>query len=270
MKLHYREFKSEIVKEKPMLFIIHGLFGSSDNWRSWAKHLEADFDVILPDLRNHGKSYTAPGMSYCELAQDVIELIESRRGNRQKVHLLGHSMGGKTAMMAALLRSDLVSSLIVGDIGPELYPPFHQKVIEGFMALKKEKISSRKEAHKILSSYVPDSALRLFLLKNLRHSEERYFLSPGIIEIAEAYNDILDWPEYYNGFSYNGPTLFLKGENSDYLKEADQLIINRYFPEAEMKVIQKAGHWFHVENPSGFENELRLFYRGMAESLTLQ
>lgn len=260
-KLHCVEFLSDIESEKPMLIILHGLFGSSDNWRAWAKRLESEFDVFLPDLRNHGKSYTAGGMKYRELAQDVIELIESHRGNRQKIHLLGHSMGGKVAMMAALLRRDLISSLVVGDIGPKSYPPSHQKVIEGLGALGKVKIGSRKEADEILCSYVPDSNIRLFLLKNVRKGEGKYTLSPGIVEITEAYTDILDWPEHNEEFTYTGPTLFLKGENSDYLKEADKQITAPFFPNAKMAVIEKAGHWFHVENPNRFEEELTKFYQ---------
>ncbi len=265
MELHYRELISSSGKETPLLIILHGLFGSSDNWRGWGKRLESHFDVILPDLKNHGKSYTAAGMSYSELAEDVIELIESHRGNRRKVHLLGHSMGGKTAMMVALLRGDLIASLIVGDIGPKPYPPFHQKVIEGLDALGKAKIGSRKEADEILSTYLPDYALRSFLLKNIRRVEKSYLLSPGIEKITKAYDDILEWPEYTEGFTFNGPTLFLKGEKSEYLKEADKGIIDQYFPEAKMAVIDEAGHWFHVENPSRVEEELTRFYGIMKE-----
>lgn len=260
MKLNYKKFITPGDMEKPMLVILHGLFGSSDNWRGWAKYLEADFDIFLPDLRNHGKSYTAPGMTYTEQAEDVIELIESNRSKSQKIHLLGHSMGGKTAMMVALLRNDLISSLIVGDIGPKPYPPFHREVINGFKALSEVKISSRKEADKILSTYVPESSLRSFLLKNITREENQYILSPGIAEITKGYEDILKWPEYYNGFAYNGPTLFLKGEKSDYLEKEDISIIKKYFPKAEISVIEQAGHWFHVENPSRLEEELTQFY----------
>lgn len=259
--LYFQDFSIENDKKKPLLIILHGLFGSSDNWRTWARLLSHHFEVILPDLRNHGKSFVTAGMNYRDLAEDVIEVIESINDGNREVHLLGHSVGGKIAMVIALKRKDLISSLIVGDIGPKIYPPTHQAVLDGLSALAKKIFSTLKEADQILSSYITDSRLRSFLLKNLRRGNEGFLLYAGMEEIITSYREILDWPDFLKEMNYNGPVLFMKGENSPYLKERDYQDIKKLFPRASIALIENSGHWFHVENPHRVKQELSSFYK---------
>jgi len=230
----------------PNLVILHGLFGDQNNWRTQAERLSENFNVYCMDLRNHGASPHAAGMTYPQLAADVAFTC-AELGIR-KTNVLGHSMGGKTAMQLALSNPDLVDRLVVVDIGPRQYPPHHNKIIEGMKKLATTKLTSRREADTLMQDYVSDVGTRSFLLKNLvRTPDNLYTLRIHLDNIAQAYDDIAAAIESDTAFS--NPTLFIKGAKSDYLSDKDRQPIGRLFSDPSLKTVDGAGHWPHSEKP---------------------
>lgn len=232
--------------------ILHGLFGSGENWRSQAKRLAADFRVHSMDLRNHGASPHASQMNYPAMAADVMATC-GKLGLKQ-IHLIGHSMGGKTAMQLALNNPALVQRLIIVDIAPKKYPHHHQQILQGLARLQllsqQNKLPSRGTADKELEAFVNNREVRSFLLKNLqRHESGNYLLRINLDAISEHYNDIAAAIEPDRPDPRQQPTLFIKGANSDYLQVADQEAVLTLFPAARLKSIAGAGHWPHSEKP---------------------
>ena len=244
------ELHSQILGKGRPFIILHGFLGMGDNWKSlgnrWA---EEGYEVHLLDQRNHGRSFHSEAFSYKVLAQDVLEYCQAR--GLEDIVLLGHSMGGKVAMEFAVAHPDRVSKLIVADIGPKAYPPHHQDILKALSELDFSQIASRGQAEEVLSQYIADEGTRLFLLKNLYRKKKDQFalrinlpvLSDNIGEIGKAL------PE---GSVFNGETLFLAGEKSDYIEETDSVLIKKHFPRAEISTIPNAGHWLHAENPEVF------------------
>lgn len=241
---------SNIEGEGFPLFILHGFLGMGDNWKTLAKdYAEAGFQVHLIDQRNHGRSPHSEAFSYALLAEDVKQYAEAQQIS--KFSLIGHSMGGKTAMQLACQSPALIEKLLVADIAPKYYPPHHQQILDGLTRLDETEITSRKEADEILSSFIKDKGVRMFLLKNLYRKEKNQYglrvnleaLKANIEEIGKAL------PEH---FSYLGETLFLKGSQSNYITSEDQNLIFRHFPNANVKTIQGAGHWLHAEQKEAF------------------
>lgn len=235
---------------KPLL-ILHGFLGMSDNWKTMAMQFAADgFEVHLLDLRNHGRSFHSEEFSYEVMAQDVYEYCIAN--NLEKVNILGHSMGGKTAMLFSVTHPELVEKLIVADIGPKFYPQHHQTILAGLNAVDFTKKPSRNEVEEILSRYVTDFGTRQFLMKSLYWQEPgqlafRFNLSvfnKNIEEIGKALQE---------NVVFNKPTLFIRGENSNYILDEDFDYIKNHFPDSRIETINNAGHWLHAENP-------RLFY----------
>ena len=233
-----------------VVIILHGFLGMSDNWKTHGKQLsESGFEVHLVDQRNHGSSFWDTTFNYDVLAEDLKVYCESYQ--LSNIILLGHSMGGKTAMLFATQYPDLVSKLIVADISPRFYPVHHQIILEGLGSLDFDVIKSRGEADKALSAYITDFGIRQFLLKNL------YWVKKGRlglrINLEVLKNEVAEVGEALPSFAqFKKDTLFLRGDRSEYIGIDDEAIIHNHFPEAQIVTINNAGHWLHAENPKDF------------------
>ena len=252
MKLH-----SMIIGEGQPLLILHGFLGMSDNWKTLGREFsEAGYQVHLIDQRNHGRSPHSEEFNYLVLAKDLKEYIDSH--SLQKCVLLGHSMGGKAVMNAACLFPHVVDKLIVVDIAPRYYAPHHQQILEGLEAVNEADLGSRGEAEDLLAKYVPEAGVRLFLLKNL------YWKSKGHLALRMNLPDLVGNIESLgeklpDDYRYAGPTLFVRGEKSDYIQKEDEQEISRHFPSAEIVTIPDAGHWVHAENKDEFYSVVMRF-----------
>lgn len=227
--------------------ILHGFLGMGDNWKTHAKNLsEKEYCVHLVDQRNHGRSFWSDKFDYDVMVNDLLQYL-NHHGINQCV-VLGHSMGGKTAMAFALNYPDRVQKLIIADIAPKYYAPHHQRILAGLSTLNLEEVSSRKAAAEHLKNFIPEAGTRQFLLKNL------YWVSEGKLGLrinvavlknaAEAIGAAIQSKK-----QYLQPTLFLYGENSNYINPITDTEILKYFPKAEIIEIKGAGHWLHAEKP---------------------
>ncbi len=240
MKLHFRSFG-----QGEPLIILHGVFGSSDNWQTVGKELSVTYKVYLVDQRNHGSSPHSDEFDYNVMTDDILELMLNEDIDR--AHLLGHSMGGKTAMTFAARYPEKVNKLIVVDIAPKYYEPHHARIFRGFRSIKLDQIQTRNEADVQMSHRIPDTAVRQFILKNLTRNKEgfEWKLNLDVIEKqAEKLGEALSEEDWFNGH-----VLFLYGTRSDYITEADLQGIRQHFPNAELKPVSGAGHWVHAEQP---------------------
>lgn len=238
------------------MLVLHGLLGQADNWTTVAKELAEDHVVYCLDQRNHGRSPHADPMSYEDMAADVCEFMDDRE--LDSVVLLGHSMGGKTAMQVAADCPCRVDRLIVVDIAPRAYPIRHRKAIEAMQAVNPADFATRGEVDRVLSEHVPMPAIRRFLLKNVvARPDGGLAWTVNVHAIADAYEAIMD--EVPAQWGFDGPTLFVRGEHSDYLSDADIPVLKRRFPQAEFATIPGAGHWVHAEAPDAFLDVVRRF-----------
>lgn len=235
------------------MVFLHGLFGSWQNLGSCARAAAERVEVHALDLRNHGQSPHHAVHDYPALAADVATYIDTHIG--REVYLLGHSMGGKTAMQLALTRPDLVARLIVVDIAPRAYPPHHDDILAGLQALQGQPMPNRKAADDALAVSVPELAIRSFLMKNLILEDGSVRWRINLDAIVDQYRHIADWPAQRGHF--DKPTLFLKGANSDYIQASDREAVLGLFPRAQLKAIASSGHWPHAEKPAVF-NKLML------------
>lgn len=252
MKLH-----SNILGQGQPLLILHGFLGMSDNWKTLGNEFaEAGYEVHLIDQRNHGRSPHSETFSYTELAKDIQEYIQHY--NLKNVILVGHSMGGKTAMTAAALFPHLVEKLVVVDIAPKYYAPHHQEILKGLKAVDDATLTSRGKADEVLSRYVPEKAVRMFLLKNLHwKNKEQLGLRLNLEVLTREIEELgRGLPMDY---TYSGPTLFIRGERSNYITSEDKGLIEKHFPKATIVSIPRAGHWVHAENKKAFYEELMKF-----------
>lgn len=250
MKLHYRE----LGEGKPLI-ILHGLFGFSDNWQTHAKKLADYYRVILVDLRNHGHSPWSDEFSYDIMAQDVIELCVQL--GLSDVLLVGHSMGGKVAMRVAQMNEDLLEKLVVVDMGVKRYPLHHQHILAGIHSVQLENVNSRREAEEQLSQHIESDGVKQFLLKNLYWKEKGQLAWRMNVEVLEREMDeiLKEIPEK----EVFTPTLFIKGELSNYVQEEDYPSIEKIFIDLEIVSIPDAGHWVHAEAPGPFLDTLLSF-----------
>ncbi len=249
MELFYRKFGNE--GDQPLI-ILHGLFGLSDNWVSFARRIALEgFQVFVPDQRNHGLSPHSGNFNYLALTDDLFEFIDEH--HIEKPMLIGHSMGGKVAMRFALENPEMVEKLVVVDIGLKAYPPRvqHKKIIEAMRNIHPETLKNRRQAEELLEKWIPEKRIRLFILKNLhRTSQGNFEWKPNIDGIETNLDDMFDAIQTAERFEK--PALFIKGGASDYILQEDFNTIRQHFPHAEIITIAGASHWVHVEVPERF------------------
>lgn len=250
MELYAREFG----QGSPVL-ILHGLFGFSDNWQTIAKGLAATHTVVVPDLRNHGRSPHVAGHTYADLAEDVSKFLEDRWMFSTAV--VGHSMGGKVAMQLALTQPDVVERLVVVDIAPRPGNDNQGDIFHALLQLDLSTITTRQEADAYLATHVPDFGTRQFLLKNLtREDDGRFSWKMNLPVLWQHYADIL---APVQGEPFDKPTLFVRGSRSDYITDTDIPLIKSLFPQAEVVTIEAAGHWVHADQPAELLRVLQRF-----------
>ena len=255
-QLNYR-----VSGEGKEVIVIHGLFGSMDNLTPVVRSLADSYKVLSVDLRNHGRSFHRPTMTYPEMAGDVLALMDDL--GMESAVVIGHSMGGKVAMQMAVEAPKRVDALVVGDIAPVDYPPHHQSVLKALQAYNPEQAQSRSEADKQLSEFIDMPAVRRLLIKNLKKSENGQFVwRMNVQGIFASYTSICAAPEF-GGRHYSGATLFIKGENSDYLLPEHREVVARLFPRVELRIITGAGHWLHTEKPALFNAVLMRFMNSL-------
>ena len=232
------------------LLILHGVFGSGRNWATVGQQLAGSRRVLAPDARNHGASPWADSMSYPEMAEDVAAFIARHRLGR--VALMGHSMGGKTAMLQALHQADAIERLVVVDVAPVAYPPTLQAYARAMLAIPLDGVSRRAEVDQQLAPAIPDPAERAFLLQNLVLEERRARWRLNLSVIERSMPVLSSFPELPPGLTFTGPALFIAGERSGYLRAEHHPAVKRIFPKARMATIGGAGHWVHAERREAF------------------
>jgi pimeloyl-ACP methyl ester carboxylesterase len=253
IQLNYKEFG-----EGTPTIILHGLFGTLDNWQTIAKHLAEHYWIFIIDQRNHGRSlHDDTEMNYQLLADDLKDFMDTH--HLYSANLIGHSMGGKTVMQFALQYPDMVNQLVVIDIAPKSYQSGHEKIFEAMLTLDLAQLKDRKEADEILGRNITDVGERQFLLKNLSYTPEGSFEWKMNLDVL--------WRDYHNiiadveGDPFEGDTLFIRGGNSKYIQESDKADIYEAFPSANIRTIENAGHWVHAEQPKALLELLKDFLK---------
>ncbi len=251
-----RLFYEKLGSGEPAYFFLHGFLGSLDNWRTIAKSLALPGTFFLVDARNHGRSPHYPSHTYPDMAQDVLAVLAAEGLDR--AHVLGHSMGGKTAMYLALHFPERVASLVVVDIAPRAYPGGHEAILQALLHVRLDEATRREEVEAQLARTLPDPAIRQFLLKSLARDEAGRFFWRWNLPVLQR-----DYPHIgapIEGPPYPGPALFLRGERSPYIRLQDEAEIRRLFPAARIQTIPQAGHWVHVDNPSAVVQAIQRFW----------
>lgn len=252
MQLFFRQ----VGTGRPMI-ILHGLFGSCDNWLTISKVIaDQGFSVYAVDQRNHGRSPHAGTHSYPELADDLHEFIQQQ--GLEKPILVGHSMGGKTVMQYAMLYPDTFSHLVVVDIAPRSYKVHHADILAGLKAIPLASLPSRTEADQLLSHYEPSVSVRQFLLKNLYRNDEGAFAWRINLPVIDANIEIIGH-DLVNQRIVTEPTLFMRGEKSGYVRDKDFPTIQHLFPNSTVDTIEGASHWVQAEQPEAFVKSLVTF-----------
>lgn len=242
---------------KPLL-ILHGFLGMSDNWKSLGTQFAVDFQVHMLDLRNHGRSIHSDDLSYEIMAQDVYEYCLEH--NLSSINSIGHSMGGKVAMLLATSHPELVDKLIVADIAPKFYPQHHQDILAGLNAVDFSKQPSRSDVEAIMAKFIPDFGTRQFLMKNL------FWKEPGQLAFRfnlAVFNKKMDeiGVALPQSARFLKPTLFIRGGNSKYILDSDFEDIKEHFPNSSIETIPNVGHWLHAENPAEFYQKVTSFLK---------
>lgn len=254
--LHYLEMDSEGAPDATPLVVIHGLMGSADNWRSHLKAWQRSRRVIAVDLRNHGRSPHSEDMRYATMSQDVRALLDKL--SITQAHVLGHSMGGKVAISLARLAPERVVTLTVGDIAPVAYQHGHDDVFAALKRVREGQPKSRREADDLLAEHVDSRSTRLFLATNLARNEEGTLgLRIGLDEIQRGYGDIIGLPAGVG--PYEGPSLVLRGAQSDYVTDDLLPALREVLPGARVVTLKNAGHWLHAEQPEAFQQAVEAF-----------
>lgn len=253
MQLHFRQYGNG----QPII-IIHGLYGISDNWVNHARILAENYKVYIPDMRNHGQSGHSNFFNYDVMAEDIAQFIDEHEIENPVI--MGHSMGGKIAMKFAIENPDVVHKLIVIDMSMRQYNlrAFHSKIINAMLDIDFNKVKSRKEVDDYLANTIDDSRIRLFVMKNL-YWTERKTLSwrlnlKAIIDNIDAIFEGINPNQ-----KFTRPSLFIRGEKSDYVKDEDFLMIQKIFTTSELKTIPNAGHWVQADEPEAFMKEIKNF-----------
>lgn len=246
--------RAESPSDAPSLLIAHGLFGSARNWGVIARRLATTRRVIAVDMRNHGESPWTDSHRYPDMAEDLAEVIAAQGG---LADVMGHSMGGKAAMVLALTRPDLVRRLVVADIAPVAYTHDQTRNVDAMRGLDLTALATRGDADRRLAEVLPDAGLRAFFLQSLdlRADPPRWRLNLDLLAAEMAH--IIGWPGTEGRF--DGRALFLTGETSDYVRPEHRATIQRLFPAARFAELKGAGHWLHAEKPRAFEDTVRAF-----------
>lgn len=251
MQLNFKKLGSGEV-----LIILHGFMGSLDNWQSLANEFAKSYEVYLIDARNHGKSPHTATHSIAEMVEDLFDFLHQQQIS--KANIIGHSMGGKVAMQFAVNYPNCVNKLVVADIAAKKYGRGHDDVFEALYAIDLTKIQTRKQAEEAMLPHVSEFGTRQFLLKNLERLENgTYQWKMNLDVLYRDYEEITQ--EVKTNKPITIPVLFLKGELSKYIKDEDWEQIKSIFPEAELKEINKAGHWLHADNPKEFYEKVIAF-----------
>jgi pimeloyl-ACP methyl ester carboxylesterase len=238
------------------LIILHGLLGSSDNWRAISKRLSPSYKIYSVDLRNHGQSPHSSIMTYPAMAEDVRELLEIEKIS--ECHLVGHSLGGKVAMHFATSHPDLVSKLVIVDIAPKAYPPSQRPMLAALEKLELKSFRTFGEIDAALAPAIPEVSVRQFLMKNIARVPSGGFQwRIDLSTIAKSYDELTK--AIITAGPYDKPALFVRGGRSDYLAETDLPSIRATFPRAEFVTIATAGHWVHAEASDEFLQILTAF-----------
>ncbi len=231
------------------VILLHGLFGSSDNWHNIAQRLAEHFHVFTVDQRNHGQSFHHVEMDYPLMAGDVDRFMDSQ--GLASAMVIGHSMGGKTAMQFALQFPGRVEKLVIADMAPRGYAPAHEKILAALLALELASFPSRQQIENALAPDIPDLALRRFLLKNLGRNDDGTFKwKINLASLKKNYPRLREALSHQTPFA--GPALFIRGGKSEYIVVADESAIHRLFPLAKIRTIPAASHWVHAEAPEEF------------------
>jgi len=264
MQLAFNQFQSPRVSEssasdKQTILILHGLFGSKRNWQSIARQLGEKFQVFTLDLRNHGESEHHEDMTYQAMADDMFQFILEH--SIKNVSVIGHSMGGKVAMQMALQRPEIINRLVVIDIAPVKYQHGFNDLIDSLRDLPLEQISNRQDADEHLKATVQPESLRQFLLQNLKNSEDGFRWRINLDAIEANIDTLMDFPVNQERHLFQNPVLFLKGENSDYIKHQYEREIFKIFSRALFITVAGTGHWLHAENPGFVVREIGKFIK---------
>lgn len=241
---------SKILGQGKPLLILHGFLGMSDNWKTLgSQYANRGFEVHLIDQRNHGKSFHSPNFDYEILANDVKIYME--RKELPSAIVMGHSMGGKTAMQLATSHPPIVEKLLVADIAPKYYPPHHQEIVSALETLNFDKIGSRSDADQALAQHLSEIGIRQFLLKNLFWKDKSTLAFRFNLDVLKDKMEEIGENVAPNS-TYLKPTLFLRGDRSEYIVAMDEPLIKKHFPNSDLVTIRNAGHWLHAENPKDF------------------
>ena len=230
------------------IFILHGLLGSSDNWRAISKRLSPSYKIYSVDLRNHGQSPHSERMSYPVMTDDLRELFERERIS--EAHVVGHSLGGKVAMQFATSHRARVSKLVVVDIAPKAYPPSQRSILAALERLELQGFKAFGEIDAALAPAIPEAAVRQFLMKNIVRVPPGFQWRIDLASIAKSYDGLTKAiiPEGI----YDNPALFMRGGRSDYIADTDLPAIQAIFPRAKLVTIAGAGHWLHADSTDEF------------------
>lgn len=240
----------------PPLLVVHGLFGSARNWGAIAKRLSGDRHVIAVDMRNHGDSPWAETHDYPAMADDLASVIATYGA---PMDVLGHSMGGKAAMMLALSRPDLVNRMLIADIAPVAYDHSQRHLVTAMSRIDPAACGSRAQADAILAKSVADPGVRAFLLQSLDLRAEPARWRLNLDTLDREMDKITGWPEAAHG-QFDNPVLFLAGGTSDYVLPEHRPTIRGLFPQARFAKIPAVGHWLHAEAPRAFEQNARAWF----------
>lgn len=239
------------------VIILHGLFGSSDNWLTVTKSLSKDYKIYLIDQRNHGRSPHSNELDYTSMANDLNKFMSEN--NLQEAYLIGHSMGGKVAMKFAVENPDKVKKLVVVDIGPKYYPVHHGNILRALKALDLENITTRQLADEQLSEFIPELSVRQFLLKNLTRENDSFKWRINLSVIDKEIENIGEPLDPRRKFEK--PSLFIRGGKSNYILDEDFEGIKEIFPNSQVKTIAAAGHWVQAEEPQEFLDIVNEFFK---------
>ncbi|HVN48509.1 MAG TPA: alpha/beta fold hydrolase [Bacteroidota bacterium] len=234
----------------PALIILHGLFGSSDNWHSLGKIFGEQFYTLIPDARNHGRSPHQDEFNYQVMANDVVEFIHQQ--HCASVFLIGHSMGGKTAMLTALQNPELIDKLLIADMALRAYPPEHEKIFEALHAIDLSVMVRRIDIETKLAQFIFDEPTLQLLMKNLARDEQGKFRWKMNLPVLQKNYKHIIGELSSQGLVFDKPALFLRGEHSEYILLEDLMPIAAVFPRAELITIKNAAHWVHADAPDDF------------------